>query len=283
MRYGRRLWDDLVSPHLVFSFFTVVAATDVLGVAVAVRGFGGAALAMWLFALSMWLLLAYLGFAVFTLNNTADGANVIQGAWLNAIVGTQSLVILGTLVMPAIAGAGSAAHLLIYALWMVGLALYGILAVLLSYRIFFFDLKTDDATPVLWVVMGAAAISANAGSELVAGNGGMTFLASIRPLVGGVTLAMWAWATWLIPLLVLLGLWKHGVHRKQVTYTPMLWCIVFPLGMYSVASLRLSTVAHISALATLSWAMMWIAFGALVATGIGLITSSWRGVRTFKR
>jgi tellurite resistance protein TehA-like permease len=283
VRYGGRLWNDLVSPNLVFSFFTIVAATDVVGVAIAVRGFEGAALPIWLFALSMWLILAYLGFAVFALRNTATGANVIQGAWLNAIVGTQSLVILGTLVIGAFAGAGSAAYFLIYALWMVGLALYGILAVLLSYRIFFFELKTDDATPVLWVVMGAAAISANAGSELVAGNGGMPFLEFIRPLVGGLTLAMWAWATWLIPLLILLGLWKHGVRRMPLTYTPMLWCVVFPLGMYSVASLRLSTVAHIPALAALSWAMTWIAFAAWIATGIGLITSSWRGVRAFKR
>jgi hypothetical protein len=65
---------------------------------------------------------------------------------------------------------------------MVGLALYGILAVLMSHRIFFFDLKPDDATPVLWVVMGAAAISANAGSELIIGNGAMPFLGSLRPL-----------------------------------------------------------------------------------------------------
>jgi hypothetical protein len=47
---------------------------------------------------------------------------------------------------------------------MVALTLYGILAVLLSYRIFFFDLKPDDATPVLWVVMGAAAIRLRASS-----------------------------------------------------------------------------------------------------------------------
>jgi tellurite resistance protein TehA-like permease len=85
------------------------------------------------------------------------------------------------------------------------------------------------------------------------------------------------------PLLVLLGLWKHGVHRMPLRYTPMLWCIVFPLGMYAVASLRLSAVAHVPALTTLSWIMTWIAFAAWVATSIGLVTSSWRGLRTLKR
>jgi len=34
-------------------------------------------------------------------------------------------------------------------------------------RVFFFEVAPSDVTPVLWVVMGAAAIGANAGSELV--------------------------------------------------------------------------------------------------------------------
>jgi tellurite resistance protein TehA-like permease len=81
---------------------------------------------------------------------------------------------------------------------------------------------------------------------------------------------MWAWATWLIPLLVLLKLWEHGVHGTSITYTPTLWCIVFPLGMYSVASLRLS-MTNIPVLQSFSWAMAWIAFAAWAATAIGLV------------
>ena len=33
------LWRDLANPRLVFSFFTFVAASDVLGVQIALRGF----------------------------------------------------------------------------------------------------------------------------------------------------------------------------------------------------------------------------------------------------
>ena len=72
-------------------------------------------------------------------------------------------------------------------------------------------------------------------------------------MIGGVTLATWAWATWWIPLLLLLGLWKHGIHRRSIGYTPMLWSIVFPLGMYAAATLRLSEVAAVPALGSLSW------------------------------
>ena len=85
---------------------------------------------------------------------------------------------------------------------------------LLCYRMFFVELKPEDVNPQVWVVMGAAAISTNAGSTLVMSNGGLPFLLSLRPFIDGVTLAMWAWAMWWIPLLVLLGVWKHGVARR---------------------------------------------------------------------
>ena len=53
-------------------------------------------------------------------------------------------------------------------LWGLGLCLYGIFVTLFCYRIFFLRLAPDDVGPLLWVVMGAAAISANAGTALIA-------------------------------------------------------------------------------------------------------------------
>ena len=199
-RFPAALWADLASPRFVFSFFTIVAATDVLALGIDLRGFATVALAMWLVTLAIWLILIYLGFAVLMFLNKAGGAKVIDGGWLNAIVGTQSLVILGTQVAPLPAHAGPTILVLVHMLWVVGLGLYGILIVLLCYRMFFVELKPDDVNPQLWVIMGAAAISTNAGSTLVVSNGGLPFLLSIRPFIDGVTLAMWAWATWWIPL-----------------------------------------------------------------------------------
>jgi hypothetical protein len=99
---GAALRADLVSPRSVFLFFTFVAATDVLGIAIGVRGFPTLALAMWLCALAVWLILVYLSFGVLMFFNTPNGADVVNGAWLNAIVATQSLVILGVeVVLPA--------------------------------------------------------------------------------------------------------------------------------------------------------------------------------------
>ena len=93
------------------------------------------------------------------------------------------------------------------------------------------------------------------------------------------TLVVWAWATWWIPLLVLLGVWKHVVNRVPIRYTPMLWSLVFPLGMYAVASLRLSDASGVPLLRTLSEGMVWIALAAWTATAIGFVQETWRDWR----
>ena len=281
IRFGRALWADLINPRLVFSFFTIVAGTDVFGIGLNLRGFGALALTMWLFALALWFGLIYLSFGVLTFLNTARGANVVHGGWLIAIVGTESLVILGTLVAPPLGELGTAIFVLIHMLWGVGLALYGIFIVLFAHRIFFLEFDPEDITPLLWVVMGAAAISTNAGSTLLLTDSTLPFLRSMRPFIDGVTLIMWAWGTWWIPLLLLFGIWKHGVCRVPVTYTPMLWSLVFPLGMYALASLRLSLATDFPPLHSISLMMVWVALAAWLATASGFALASWRSYREY--
>lgn len=275
-RFWPALRADLLDPSRVFMFFTIVAATDVFGMSIGLRGFAGVALILWLGALVLWLALTYLGFAVLLFRNHAGGADVVKGAWLNAIVGTQSLVIVGgALALPA-AHIGRQIFIVLPMLWAVGLALYGILVVLLCQRFFFSRIEPDEVAPPLWIVMGAAAISVNAGLILLTGGGATPFLASLQPFLGGTTLAVWAWATWWIPLLLLLGVWKHGVHRRPIGYSPLLWSIVFPLGMYAAATWRLSHFAAVPALANWSSVMAWIALAAWCATAAGLAVSVWR-------
>jgi tellurite resistance protein TehA-like permease len=103
----------------------------------------------------------------------------------------------------------------------------------------------------------------------------------MRPFIDGVTLIVWAWATWWIPLLVLLGLWKHGIRRVPLTYTPMLWSLVFPLGMYALTTARLSLAADFAPLRLIAHAMMWIALAAWVATAFGLVIASWQSCRHY--
>jgi len=280
--FPRALWSNLINPALVFSFFTIVAGTGVLAVALNLRGLGQLALSLWAFAFAIWIVLIYLGFAVMIFRNPAGGADIAHGGWLNAIVGTESLVILGTLIAPEAGDLGSAMLVVTHMLWGVGIALYGIFIALFAQRIFFCNVEPDDITPLLWVVMGAAAIATNAGSTLILAREDMPFLLAMRPLVDGVTLVMWAWATWWIPMLLLLGIWKHGVRGVPLTYTPLLWSLVFPLGMYAVASLRLSLAASLPPLTAMSQTMIWIALAAWIATALALADACWRRYRAFE-
>jgi tellurite resistance protein TehA-like permease len=277
--FPRAVWRDLTEPKLVFAFFTVIAATDVLGVGMSQRGLGTVALAMWAAALVMWLALIYLSFAVLIFFNTAARADIIFGGWLIAIVATEAVAIHGVVVSPELGAAAPLVVVFAHMLWGIGVVLYGMFIVLFAHRLFFSHVRPHELTPMLWVVMGAAAISTNAGALLAITDTPLPFVGAMRPFVDGVTLIMWAWGTWWIPLLVVFGVWTHGVHRLPLTYTPLFWAMVFPLGMYALASLRLSRASHLAALAGLSQVMVWVALAAWFLTAAGLVASGWHRLR----
>ncbi len=270
-RFRRALWADLTDPRLVFSFFTTVAASNVLGVQAFLRGHVAGATALWLAALAGWIVLGYFSFSVLIFVSTRRNADVVHGGWLIAIVGTESLVLLGTMLAPELGRFSALTFVAVHAVWGIGIILYGIFVTLFSYRIFFAPLQPASLMPLVWVVMGAAAISANAGSALILCRPIVPFLSALRPFVEGTTLILWAWATWWIPLLVILGVWKHVVHRVPLTYHPMYWSLVFPLGMYSVASHRLSLAADFPPLRLAARGMMWVAFAAWCVTATAML------------
>ncbi len=276
-RHTAAIFADLTSPHLVFSFFTIVAAAGVLGMQCDLRGFSDAAILLWLFAFGIWFALLYFSFAVLSFLNTATDANVVHGGWLIAIVGTQALVLLGARIAHRFIGYDIGLVVLIHMLWGIGLALYAMFVTLFSYRIFFFRLTPNDLSPLLWVVMGAAAISTYAGTNLLSIDVQVPFLTTMKPFIGGVTLIVWAWGTWWIPLLMLFGVWKHTICHVSLSYSPALWSLVFPLGMYSVATSHLSLATQFPLLDHMGRDFMWLAVFAWALTLIAMIVSNLRG------
>lgn len=278
LRHPTPLWADLINPRLVFSFFTIVAAADIFGLQLLLRDIYEPAVVLWAFALVVWVVLSYFSFSVLTFLNDGAGADVVHGGWLIAIVGTESLALLGAGLAPELGSLESAAFVTVYALWGIGIILYGIFVTLFSYRIFFLRVEAADMNPLLWVIMGAAAITANAGSTLIVTAPNLPFLDAIHPFADGTTLILWAWATWWIPLLVIFGIWRHVVHRHPLTYHPMYWSLVFPLGMYTLATFRLPLAADFTPLQTVSRVMVWIAFAAWLITMLGLLKSGRRAL-----
>lgn len=267
------IWRDLLDARLVFSFFTFVAAADVVGLQMHLRGEDHVALVLWLVALAVWVALGYFSFAVLTFDEGHTGVDVVHGGWLIAIVGTESLVLLGAPLADRFGSLEDTIFVAVYALWGIGIVLYGIFVTLFAYRIFFLPVDATEMNPLFWVVMGAAAIATNAGSTLILTEPDLDFLEAMRPFVNGTTLILWAWATWWIPLLVIFGVWRHLVRRQPLTYSPMYWSLVFPLGMYAVATYRLSLASDFSPIQIFSQGMVWVALGAWLVTMTGLTRS----------
>ena len=81
-----------------------------------------------------------------------------------------------------------------------------------------------------------------------------------RGLVSGVSVSIWAFATWLVPVLVAAGWWRHRTHGVPLRYEPSLWSMVFPMGMYAVAAGYLSEADHLPLVGVIGDVGIWGAF-----------------------
>ena len=49
----------------------------------------------------------------------------------------------------------------------------------------------------------------------------------------------WATGTWWIPMIAILAVWRYVFRRQPLTYDPLYWGAVFPLGMYAVGTFEM--------------------------------------------
>ncbi len=256
--FPRRVMDNLLNPRTTFIFFTFVAATNICGLLLYQHDMHLVAIACWILAFLFWSILMYFSFAALSFANPNRNVNVVHGGWLILIVGTQSLVLLGSKIASDLGDFAGYMMVEIHMLWALGMIFYAIFVTLFGYRIFFKDMQLDDFSPLMWVIMGAAAISANAGTNLLLTDPFFPSLLDLQPVVKMMSIMLWTWATWWIPLLVIFGLWKHGYKKVKLTYDPRQWSIVFPLGMYTVATNNLALSAEFTPLSFFSRAMLWV-------------------------
>src|SRR5262245_23181418 len=223
---------DLLAHQTGPAFLTSVAATCVLGTQYQVlAGNSTVATVLWFIGLALWLALLYAFLTSVTVREEKPTLEMgLNGAWLLAVVSTQSLSVLGTLV----ANRFDRPEIMLFfalCLYLVGCMLYLLIITLIVYRFTFFKMAPRDLWPPYWINMGAVAITTMAGARLLLADADFSLLVELRPFVKGFTLFFWATATWWIPLLVILGDWRHIVKRVPFTYHPAYWSMVFPLGM----------------------------------------------------
>jgi tellurite resistance protein TehA-like permease len=275
-----RVAEDLRTHSRAPGFFTIAAGTCVLGSqCVALHGAAAAGAALWAVGIAAWFALTYAMLPGLMQGEAKPPlAEAVNGAWLLAVVATQAVCVLGCL----LAEGGEHAGALLFAallFWLVGGMLYVWIIALIFQRCLFLPLAPEDLTPPYWINMGAMAISTLAGASLVRQAAGLPLLGELLPFLRGMTLLFWATATWWIPMLLALGVWRHLTRRFPLTYDHGYWAAVFPLGMYAACTHALAADLGLPFLDPVPEVFTWVALAAWGAAFAGLLGNLARGVR----
>ncbi|WP_224338176.1 tellurite resistance/C4-dicarboxylate transporter family protein [Haloprofundus halobius] len=294
-----RMLADLRDRERHWGTLTFIVATNTVGTQLLVFSD-----AMWV-ATALWvttvvatpLLLYYLFATEFIGARKADVSERIDGAFLLVIVCMQSLAVLGGLLADALPAYADVTVLLSMSYFGSGYVLYFIVITVVTYRLLDGAVQPDDWTGPYWIMMGAAAITTLAGTTLGPQLESVPGWAPYAPVIVGVTFLAWAIASWWIPLLLTLDVWKFltddietrtpgwvilvpwsrlGFGRRLHTYAPTAWGRVFPMGMYTACTLNLAGIGTFGLLSVVPAYWGWFALGVWGLTFVGMVRAVLR-------
>ncbi|WP_323377378.1 tellurite resistance/C4-dicarboxylate transporter family protein [Streptomyces sp. RB17] len=271
LRRRERFVADLLGPR-AFAFLTLAISSNVLAARFVPDGHTAAAGAFLAFGTLGWVVLDYgIPLALITTLKRGPSLDQVNGTWFLWAVGSQSVAVAAASL--ARVTPGHVLPVLAVVCWAVGLVQYLLTATLVLLRLLARPVQPEGLMTSVWIFMGAAAIAVLAGVRLIALPPGSTMLS--RPLIIGSSVVLWAFSSWLIPLLLALGVWRHALRRIPLRYELGWWNLVFPVGMYAVTTHELGRATATSWMTSVGRWEVWIAavfwavvFAAMVAANL---------------
>ena len=275
--YPKLLFSDLTHHSLGFSFLTLVAAINVLGGCAAdIQKWWTVAEFCWGFGLLLLVMLIYSSlFGVILRSEKPPMGTGINGTWFLLTVSLESVAVLGGTLLGH-TGPNEGIELVTASAFTLGIVLYLVVVTMLFQRWSFSVLDPADAQPPSWIAAGAAAIMVLAGSTMLGTRELIPRFESLAPFLEGMIMLAWATATFWLPVLVGIGIWRHLIRRVPFSYDPSYWALVFPLGMYGVATYKMISVLDLESIWVVPQAALIVALLAWVVVFTGMLRQPLR-------
>ena len=207
----------------------------------------------------------------------------MTAVWLLPVVAAEVAAASGGLLAPHLGDAGAQLMVLVtsYALWALSVPLAMSILVILVLRMAIHKLPPASMAASSWLALGplgtgalALLVMGSAAPAIFAANG----VAAVGEVARGIGviggLLLWGYGLWWMATAVLI---TARYLRDGLPFNLGWWGYTFPLGVYAVATLRLSLVLPIHAFAVFgailvtALAVLWLIVGALTLRG------AWRG------
>jgi len=265
-----------------------------IGLATIINGFLSFGLARWghvalEIALVLWRLDAGLAvvcgvaipFMMFT--RQSHSMDQMTAVWLLPVVAAEVAAVSGGLLGPHLADVHQQLAVLIasYVLWACSVPLAMSILVILVLRLAVHKLPHASMAPSSWLALGPIGTGAlgllvlgSAAPSIFAANGLGDYGAAAKAigLIGG--LLLWGYGFWWAMMAALITL---RYLRAGLTFNIGWWGYTFPVGVYALATLRLSTLLPIGTFAIIGGALVLALAATWLVVGAQTLRGAWRG------
>jgi tellurite resistance protein TehA-like permease len=258
IHFKKEVKKEFLDTIVSFEFFTFMAGSDALAVRSVMAEHNSLAVFLATIGIFLTTLFVYYVLSLLFVHHKKPLNESINPTWLLMVVAIQSVSLITSHLLENHIWFDENLWLISFGFFSFGIFIYFIFMPLILNVSFFTQLDETKIKPAYWMIMGASAISVAAAGNLILDPNAPAFIMSYKPFIGALLSFLWVWSTAWIPLLILLEIWKYAYRKLPFQYTPALWGMVFPIGMYGVATLTFAKYSRLEILHELAsnWAII---------------------------